>query len=96
MTAKLRGAPWSITWPAKLPIPDRDAHGTCKRRNMADGSKGGLIRIDGATTEQKRMETEIHEMLHACLWDTDEAAVTETARDIARVLWKIGYRLPPE
>jgi len=28
----------------------------------------------------------IHESLHACLWDLDEEAVTETAWDIARLL----------
>jgi len=95
LTVKLRAAPWSITWPAKLPPPDRDAHGTCKRRNQADGSKGGLIRIDGSATDRIRMETEIHEIMHACLWDLDEAAVSETARDMAKALWKIGYRIPP-
>jgi hypothetical protein len=37
----------------------------------------------------------IHELLHAAHWDLDELAVEETAEDLARVLWKLGYRSPP-
>ena len=39
------------------------------------------------------LETVIHEALHACSWSTSEEKVTMTARDIARFLWRIGYRL---
>ena len=38
------------------------------------------------------LDTSIHEALHACLWDLDEEAVEETAEDIARFLWRLGYR----
>lgn len=40
---------------------------------------------------EERLEVLIHEMLHAGVWDLAEEAVGETARDIARVLTKLGY-----
>jgi len=39
------------------------------------------------------LETAIHEALHACSWATQEGKVEMTARDIARFLWRLGYRL---
>ena len=94
--ARLRGAPWSIRYPAKLPKADRDAFGTCQRRSVTDGTLGGLIRVRGGIQGRKRLEVELHESLHACLWDLDEEAIRETAEDIARFLWRAGYRLPSE
>jgi len=38
------------------------------------------------------LETAIHEGLHACSWSTGEDKVTQTARDIARFLWNLGFR----
>jgi hypothetical protein len=38
------------------------------------------------------LDTIIHESLHACCWDLDEEAVHESARDIARILWRLGWR----
>ena len=40
----------------------------------------------------RKLEMFLHEPLHACLWDLDEEAVEETARDMARFLWRMGYR----
>lgn len=38
------------------------------------------------------LETIIHETLHACNWHASEELVETTARDIARFLWRLGYR----
>jgi len=38
------------------------------------------------------LETAIHEGLHACNWNASEEKVTNTANDIARFLWNLGYR----
>lgn len=38
------------------------------------------------------LETAIHESLHACNWRATESSVTNTAYDIARFLWRLGYR----
>ena len=40
------------------------------------------------------LETAIHEALHACNWHAKEELVEVTARDIARFLWRLGYRAP--
>lgn len=38
------------------------------------------------------LDTLIHEMLHAAMPDIVEEAIYETASDVARVLWDLGYR----
>jgi hypothetical protein len=38
----------------------------------------------------------IHEVLHASRPELAEEAVTETANDIEKVLWRRGYRLIPK
>ena len=38
------------------------------------------------------LETLVHEALHACSWLSSEEKVAQTARDISRLLWNIGYR----
>lgn len=44
-----------------------------------------------------RLEAEIHEGLHASLGPTiSEEAVTSAAKDIAKILWSLQYRLLPD
>jgi len=38
------------------------------------------------------LETATHEALHCCRWSASEDLVTMTAHDIARFLWRLGYR----
>lgn len=38
------------------------------------------------------LETLIHEGLHAGNWVASEGSVTQAAKDIARLLWRLGYR----
>jgi len=47
------------------------------------------IPIDGDT--RMDCDTVLHEALHACT-ELDEEAVEETATDIARLLWRLGWR----
>jgi hypothetical protein len=51
------------------------------------------IRVSPNVAGVERMETELHEVLHAALPDLDELAVAETAQAQAAILWRIGYRL---
>lgn len=39
------------------------------------------------------LETLLHEMLHACDWSASEDKVDQSARDMARLLWNLGYRI---
>ena len=41
---------------------------------------------------RKGLETLIHESLHACNWHREEIFVESTARDVARFLWRLGFR----
>jgi hypothetical protein len=48
------------------------------------------IPIDGDTRHE--LDAIIHEAIHACLPDTSESAVNSSATDIARLLWRLGWR----
>jgi hypothetical protein len=56
------------------------------------GTPGREIWISSTLTGQNMLETLIHELLHASYPDLNEDAVNATARDIATVLWELGYR----
>lgn len=61
---------------------------------MCDDSKEEMriwLRLDQPPKDF--LETVIHEALHGCLPDITEEAVTETAEDIAGMLWRYGYRI---
>lgn len=55
------------------------------------------VLIDQKLQNRTRMETEIHEAIHATLGPViSEEAVTQSAKDISRILWTLGYRLQPD
>lgn len=56
------------------------------------GGPNRRICLDAKLHGEEELEVFIHEFLHACFWDMDEAAVEESAEDIARALWRLGYR----
>lgn len=60
-----------------------------------DSPFGGkpTIRIHADLKERKGLETAIHESLHACFWAKSEEKVEQTAKDVARFLWRLGFRL---
>lgn len=52
------------------------------------------VLIDVKLRGRTRLETEIHEAIHASFGRTiSEETVTQSAADIARILWSLGYRL---
>lgn len=62
---------------------------------LPDARNPGMKRkilIDERLKGRALLETTIHECLHACYPQMSEETVTESARDIARVLWNLGYR----
>ena len=51
------------------------------------------VLVDATLAGRKRLEIELHEGLHAALGPTvAEETVTAAASDLARVLWRLGYR----
>lgn len=85
MFVTIRGRRYRLLAVPRLP-EDRD--GDC----TSPSDKGRMIRYRRALRGQRKMEVLIHEMLHAALWDLDEQAVEETAHDLSRALWRMGYR----
>lgn len=63
-------------------------------RGSADGWSyhGDRVLIDARLRGRRRLEVEIHEFLHQANPAHSEEAVTEQARDLARILWQLGYR----
>lgn len=59
--------------------------------NCDTDNKHWLI-IERDLTTKAGLETAIHEALHACSWMSKEEKVDRTAKDIARFLWRLGYR----
>jgi hypothetical protein len=55
------------------------------------------VLIDQTLRNRVRLETEIHEAIHATLGPViSEEAVTQSAQDISKILWSLGYRISPE
>jgi len=51
------------------------------------------ILIDSRLKNRSRLETEIHEALHASFPQMSEETITQAGADIARILWALGYRI---
>ena len=71
------------------PFKDDDTHGNCDPPDW----KNKAIRVDKTLRGEAELETILHEMLHTAAWDLlSEQWVTDAGRDLAKALWRIGYR----
>ena len=84
MRVRIRGRYFEMTFERLPPTHD----GACDYH-------GRRVKIRKTLRGERQLEVIIHELLHAAHWDLDESAVEETAEDLARVLWKLGYRSSP-
>lgn len=55
-------------------------------------AKEGVLYLGGAVGPFNTLETAVHEALHAAFPKLPERIVTVVAKDIARLLWRLGYR----
>lgn len=55
-------------------------------------AKNPRVLIDSALKGRALLETEIHEAFHHLCPDHSEEHVTASARDLAKILWALGYR----
>jgi hypothetical protein len=78
---KIRGQKWRLRFVPFL----GNAEGVCDKPERT-------IRIALGKSEQDTLDSIIHEILHAAMWDLDEEAVLTTANAISEALWKLGYR----
>lgn len=86
MVVSLRGKRWKIRELPASKLPQRD--GECDHPNLARKE----IRLRNNLGSKRKLEIALHEGLHACLWDLDEEAIEEIAHDLARMVWRLGYR----
>jgi len=56
------------------------------------GKPGKEIRVSSALRGEERLEVVVHELVHAAGWHIDEGFAERFAGDVARVLWRLGYR----
>ncbi len=77
---KIRGKWWRIVEQNPLKLDGKTVRGYCDKAARIIVHDGGA---DMAFTI-------IHEVLHACLWDLDEAAVEETEEAIRTALTRTG------
>lgn len=89
-----RGKRYSIKFVEAMTDADgTELRGLC---DPPDKPTHRTIRLIRGQTPEGLLDSVIHEMLHACLWDLDESAVLEIASDIAKALTKIGYSIDPK
>ena len=84
MKINIRGKSWDLRF-VRTP---NDVDGLCDPPD----TPAKKIRISHRLKGEEQLDVTLHELLHSAMWDTDEVAINDTARDIARVLWKLGYR----
>ena len=65
-----------------------------KNRGDCDppAAPGKEIRVESSLRDEERLEVVLHELVHAAAWHIDEEFVGQFAEDVARALWRLGYR----
>ena len=85
-THKFFGKNWRIVRDNKLA---KGTYGYCEPPDH----KGKRIKLPINLEERELLTYAIHEALHACCWWMSEEWVHPAATDIARFLWRLGFRL---
>lgn len=71
----------------------RSTQGTCDPPTQANKE----IQILSGLHPKEELEVTLHECLHACAWKLlSEEWVSDSAHDLAHVLWRLGYRKEAE
>lgn len=78
---RIRGQRWRLRFVNNL----GNCEGICEKPTRT-------IRIARGYPEERILDSIVHELIHAALWDLDEEAVLETANAISAALTKLGYR----
>lgn len=87
MFVTILGKRWRLRF---TPLKVKD--GSC---DPPDGSAKEIV-VESRLKGRGKLDVLIHEMLHAANWHLDEAFVAQCASDMARVLWRLGYRCESE
>ena len=87
MIVRILGKRWEIIFVPQHELA-KDEDGLCD----APDTPAKALRILDALEGEALLETVIHEFTHAADWSKDDAWVHPFGRDLARVLWRLGYR----
>lgn len=94
MRFRLMGKWWSIHFkPRSKPSDDM---GECSGRGCCDKKRRITVYTHPKDTEQEELDTTVHELLHAVAWDHSEEWVASSAKVIADVLYRLGWRKQDE
>jgi len=91
MRVKLGGNEFTIKQ-----VPQLKDHGSCEVTVTRTGKVRRVIRLASWNTPRAMLGTAIHEAIHASRPDLSETEVRALEADIARLLWRMGYRLPTQ
>lgn len=83
MRIKIMGKYWELRF-----VPNLKNHGDIDPPSKPKKA----IRIKSTLVGAIELETIIHEIVHAGNWHLDEEFVEPFCHDLARILWKLGYR----
>jgi hypothetical protein len=92
MRIKIGGRHYRLVFLPRIYHEDQEVDGLCDAPDL----KGKSIYVRSGLRGKERIEVLVHEMLHAAFWHLCEESVEDTAKEIAEVLWRLGYRLPAE
>ena len=76
---------WKILFVRNIPDKKYRILGECEH-------DARIIRVLSSLRGKEKLDTLVHEMLHAVLPEQEELWVNSVASDIATVLWDYGYR----
>jgi len=84
MHVTVRGKRWEMVFEKVT----GDAVGFCEHPDK----KNKRIVIHHKLSGPETLRVITHEIMHAAYWDLDEEAIDTATTDLARILWKLGYR----
>jgi hypothetical protein len=93
MHVTIFGKRWKLRF-TKLPPEEGgyECHGECDPPE----TRNKEIRIEKRLGEKETLDVIIHEILHASDFYKTEDWIEPVASDIARILWRLGYRRKTE
>ena len=78
-----------------VPAPDKDDK-ECRGYCESPDKKNKEIVIKENLPPKEELDTILHELLHAADWSKDEEWVEQNMSEIAKILWRLGWRKPEQ
>lgn len=89
MKIKIMGKVWNLRFAVNMAREKGQALGDCDAPDTVNKE----IRIASHLKGEEKLDVILHEILHCAAWHVfDEGFVNQAATDMARALWRLGYR----